>query len=156
MNRISFRNIFLLILSPILYCFFSCSSKSNDIENKLVGTWTLDSELYVRGGLQKVSGERRVIKFFNDGSYSYEWQQLDVGGTVYGKYFILKNPNRKFYTISFIPDVSKEGFIDYMNYDVISVSDSLLQLAEPSKTILQDDKQSSYIFNGKLIYKRHE
>jgi hypothetical protein len=124
--KISLAVIFPIASLLLIGSFFSCSSPSNQIQKKLTGKWVLDSELYVRGGVQKISGERRAIAFFDDGTYSYEWREFDVGNTSYGRYFILKNPNRKLYTISFIPNSSKDGFIDYMNYDIIAISNNSL------------------------------
>jgi len=150
------RGYFLLGLTCVLL-LFSCLTKSTNIQNKLIGTWVLDSELYPRGGIHKVSGETRIIKFLDKSSYTYEWWQEDLTNKYYGNYFILQNPNRKLYTIAFVPDLQifeTDTNREYMNFDIISLTDSSLETFEESKNVKNSDGSYSR-FNGRYIYKRH-
>ncbi len=132
------------------------SMKSNKVEDKLIGRWVLDSVLSARNEFYKNdNNDRRILIFKDRSNYSFESWNGDVGNKSQGSYFIQKNPNHKLNTITFIPDLQFEGgdtIRQYMNYDVIAISDTSLLLIEETKFI-PPDRLPYTVYNKQYIYK---
>lgn len=153
------RNIAIWTIS-ITLTISGCSNADkgrSDIEAKLLGTWVLDSISLPSGQYHKEEIESQTLTFINQTDYSFEWWQGDIGHTFTGKYFLLNNPKRGLNTISFIPDVQiadKDTIrIEYMNFDLVSISNSRLQVVDETEFV-ERDSLPYRIFNKNYIYKR--
>ena len=146
------------ILTIILqHTLLGCTSNDRKIdERNLIGTWVLDSVSTPRG--HYVKGSRTLI-FKNKCDYSYEWWNGDVGNIFTGKYFILANPKRALKTVTFIPDIQLVGKdtirISYMNFDILSLTTSRLQVISETEFI-DRDSLPSIRFNRISIYKKRK
>jgi hypothetical protein len=151
------KNPYILIIFFEL-AFLGCSSNSKQPhEMKLIGTWVLDSVSTPRGHYFKETSCSRTLIFKNKSDYSYEWRNADVGNTFTGKYFLLDNLKRGLKTVSFIPDIQLDGKdtirISYMNFDILSLTTSRLQVIDETEFIKRDSLP--YIRFSKIyIYKR--
>ncbi|MEO6850162.1 MAG: hypothetical protein ABI203_08330 [Mucilaginibacter sp.] len=130
-------------------------NESDNIRQKLVGNWVLDSVSTASGKYYKVTVTNIIT--FGETNYSYEWMNGDVGNKDIGKYTICINPNRPIATISCIPNISiahKDTIRPaYLNFDVIELNATRLQVINQTEFI--DQKGKPFIaFNKHSIYKK--
>ena len=142
----------------LVLTLLGCTSNDTKLDEKnLIGTWVLDSVSTPSG--QYVNGSRTLI-FKNKSDYSNEWWNGDVGNTFTGKYFLLANPKRALKTVAFIPDIQLDGNKDtiripYMNFDILSLTTSRLQVISETEFINRDSLPT-IIFSRISIYKKRK
>ncbi|MBF9255814.1 hypothetical protein I2I11_21120 [Pontibacter sp. 172403-2] len=155
MIKLKFSIALLFAVSVVSGCT-EPKTELQEIQEKLVGTWELDSILTVRHGLWK-RGTSVTLTFVNDENFTYEWWQTDVGGKYNGKYFISSNPNRGLTTVTLIPDTVnlRNGTFrrPYINFDIMKLQKNRLVTLDQSEFI-ERQNQPSLLFTEKKIYKK--
>ena len=148
----AWKNIALAVVGAMLLT--ACSNSAN-LQHKLKGTWVLESVLSGRGGFVKVDNESKILVFLDNDQFSFEYWNGDVGNKEHGNYYLHQNPSRKAITIVFIPDLQisgKDTVRNYMNYDIVAISDSTLRVVEQTQFIKREN--SPYLaFNQQYIYR---
>lgn len=129
-----------LIIS--IFLWVSCTdskianSKIADANRELIGTWELTSVSTPSDQISKPKSEISIFKFWNDSTYSYVRLNECATTKQSGSYLIVDNPNRKFLTLCFVPDldISAKDTLreEYMNFDILKLDSNVLELIDYS------------------------
>jgi len=153
-NKIITRLIFLLLTLIVLSCV---DSKYKQINNDLIGKWTLDSVSEPNNKTHDFKNYNTII-FLNKTDYVFEWMSGDVGNRLTGKYFILDNPKRGLVTLTMIPDIEVSGSDtirpSYMIMDIKSFDRNRLILISETKWIDRIDSLKSIKYCEMYIYNK--
>lgn len=151
-------NLKLITIAIQVLIICGCNSKSNTerINEKLIGTWKLDSSSNPRGEFYKES-ITEIITFKKSSTYTREWMDYDVGNNTSGTYLVKQSPKRALATVSLIPDIQVSGKdtvrTKLINFDILEITSNRLHIITKDISV-NEIVQHSTIVTKHFIYKR--
>jgi hypothetical protein len=151
-------NLKLITIAIPVLIISACNSKSSTerINEKLIGTWQLDSSSNPRGEFYKEK-ITEIITFKENSTYTREWMDYDVGNNTSGRYMLKQSPKRALATLSLIlgVQVSRKDTVRTkpINFDILEITSNRLHMVTKSIPV-NEIVQHSTIVTKHCIYKR--
>lgn len=154
--RFMIGNKKLMKIFVLLLVFILCSCQDN-LSNKLVGTWKLARHTTPTGNVQNYDKDLKIT-FHKENNFNYSHFDYDLWNDYKGKYFINYNQNRINRTLMLIPDTIISGQdtirLDYISFDLIELSDSVMVVHKPTKFINRVDDGRNIRYNEIMFFSK--